>query len=72
MTQTADPQSTEQVDPKFTGFPGSTKRYREGSRPDVRVPVREVELSPTTGRFGEEANPPVQLYERRGRTPTRR
>ena len=42
MTKTADPQN----DLKFTGFPGSTKRYRQGSRPDIRVPVREVALSP--------------------------
>ena len=29
------------------GFPGSTKTYLQGSRPDLQVPMREVRL--TTG-----------------------
>ena len=63
MTQTAEDKAT---DIKFTGFPGSTKKYKTGSHPDIRVPVREVALSSTTGRSGPEENPPVQLYDTSG------
>jgi len=70
MTQTAEDKATDlstgQTDIKFTGFPGSTKKYKTGSRPDIRVPVREVALMPTTGRSGPEENPPVQLYDTSG------
>ena len=38
----------------MSSFSGSTKVYVEGSRPDIRVPMREITLSPTTGSFGEE------------------
>lgn len=47
-------------------FPGSSKVYVEGSRPDIRVPMREVALTPTSGRFGNEANEPVRLYDTSG------
>ncbi|HEY3368750.1 MAG TPA: phosphomethylpyrimidine synthase ThiC [Symbiobacteriaceae bacterium] len=47
-------------------FPGSRKVYLPGSRPDLQVPVREIQLSPTTGRFGEEENTPVQVYDTSG------
>ena len=63
MTQTAKGESAELT---FTGFPGSRKIYREGSRPDIRVPAREVELTPTSGRFGAHENPPVQIYDTSG------
>ena len=42
------------------------KVYVTGSRPDLRVPMREIAVGPTTGRFGEEANPPVRLYDTSG------
>jgi phosphomethylpyrimidine synthase len=42
------------------------KVYVPGSRPDLRVPVREVTLSPTEGRLGEEPNPPLRLYDTSG------
>ena len=49
-------------------FPRSTKVYVTGSRPDVRVPFREVGLDPTrhplTG--NERPNPPVRLYDTSG------
>src|SRR5690606_3768533 len=51
---------------KAFAFPASKKVYIQGSRPDIRVPMREVQLSPTTGRFGEEENPPVRLYDTSG------
>jgi phosphomethylpyrimidine synthase len=47
-------------------FPASQKVYLPGSRPDLRVPVREIALSPTSGRFGDEANPPVRVYDTSG------
>ncbi|MSQ06390.1 MAG: phosphomethylpyrimidine synthase ThiC [Dehalococcoidia bacterium] len=47
-------------------FPASRKVYAEGSRPDIRVPFREVTLTPTEGRLGLEANPPIRLYDTSG------
>jgi len=47
-------------------FPGSKKVYVTGSRPDIQVPMREIELSPTTGTFGEEENAPVRVYDTSG------
>jgi len=47
-------------------FPASQKAYLPGSRPDLRVPVREIALSPTSGRFGDEENPPVRVYDTSG------
>ncbi|HEY8490178.1 MAG TPA: phosphomethylpyrimidine synthase ThiC, partial [Dehalococcoidia bacterium] len=49
-----------------TPLPGSRKAYVQGSRPDLRVPVREVVLTPTAGRFGQQENPPVRLYDTSG------
>ena len=51
---------------KEKAFPGSRKAYLEGSRPDIQVPFREVELTATSGRFGQEENPPVRLYDTSG------
>jgi len=50
----------------ITPFPASRRSYLPGSRPDLRVPVREIALSPTSGRFGEEENPPVRVYDTSG------
>ncbi|WP_223070177.1 phosphomethylpyrimidine synthase ThiC [Paenibacillus caui] len=47
-------------------FAGSRKIYAEGSRPDLRVPMREIELSRTVTSFGEEANAPVRVYDTSG------
>ncbi|MGM0878746.1 MAG: phosphomethylpyrimidine synthase ThiC [Bacillota bacterium] len=49
-----------------SSFPGSKKVYVTGSRPDIKVPMREIELSPTTGTFGEEENLPVRVYDTSG------
>ena len=35
-------------------FTGSRKVYVEGSRPDIKVPMREIGLSRTVNSFGEE------------------
>src|SRR3990172_10100174 len=47
-------------------FPNSRKVYLQGSRPDIRVPMREVSLSPTPTSFGKETNLPVYLYDTSG------
>ena len=49
-----------------SAFPASNKVYIQGSRPDVRVPFREVTLTPTSGRFGQEENPPLRVYDTSG------
>ena len=40
-------------------FPRSRKIHVPGSRPDLLVAMREVELDPTPSSFGAEENPPV-------------
>ena len=47
-------------------FPNSTKVYIEGSRPDIRVPMRAVAQSDTPASFGGEPNPPVFVYDTSG------
>ncbi|VXB49742.1 phosphomethylpyrimidine synthase ThiC [Massilia sp. 9I] len=47
-------------------FPNSRKVYIEGSRPDIRVPMREIFQSPTPDSFGGEANPPLFVYDTSG------
>jgi phosphomethylpyrimidine synthase len=47
-------------------FPASRKIYIEGSRPDIRVPMREVSLSDTPTGFGGEKNAPVLIYDTSG------
>ena len=49
-----------------SAFPGSRKAYVDGLEPAMRVPVREVHLSPTSGLSGAEENPPVLLYDTSG------
>jgi len=47
-------------------FPGSRKIYLQGSRPDIRVPMREISLTDTPASFGAEKNPPVLVYDTSG------
>ena len=47
-------------------FPNSRKLYVEGSRPDIRVPIREVEQTPTTTNGANEPNPPIYVYDTSG------
>jgi phosphomethylpyrimidine synthase len=52
-----EPQSTEPL-------PASSKVYLEGKiHPEIRVPLREVNLSSTKAGNGVEPNPAVQLYD---------
>lgn len=47
-------------------FPNSRKIYVQGSRPDIRVPMREITLSDTPVMFGSEKNPPIYVYDTSG------
>ena len=47
-------------------FPNSRKVYVQGSRPDIRVPMREISLSDTPVMFGSEKNPPIYVYDTSG------
>jgi phosphomethylpyrimidine synthase len=44
-------------------LPNSRKVYVEGSRPDIRVPMREIAQADTPTMFGGEKNPPVYVYD---------
>ncbi len=46
--------------------PGSRKIHVPGSRPDLRVAMREVVQSPTRSEQGVEDNPPITLYDPSG------
>ncbi len=47
-------------------FPASRKCYVTGSRPDLRVPMREVAQTPTLTSDGREENPPIYVYDTSG------
>ncbi|MHA7964589.1 phosphomethylpyrimidine synthase ThiC [Paenibacillus sp. CAU 1782] len=48
-------------------LPGSTKVYVKGSDPSISVPMREIALTATQGRNGEEIpNEPVRVYDSSG------
>lgn len=55
-----------QVEINLSAIPGSRKVYVEGSRPDLRVPMREIELSPTSLPSGTEENEPIRVYDTSG------
>lgn len=50
----------------YTPFPASRKVYKIGSRPDLAVPEREIELSPTHTPQGIEINEPFRVYDTSG------
>ena len=47
-------------------FARSRKVYIEGSRPDLRVPMREISLTDTPAMFGAERNPAYHAYDTSG------
>ncbi|MDP1671682.1 MAG: phosphomethylpyrimidine synthase ThiC, partial [Burkholderiales bacterium] len=47
-------------------LPNSRKVYVEGSRPDIRVPMREISQSDTPASMGAEKNPPIYVYDTSG------
>ncbi|WP_300454762.1 phosphomethylpyrimidine synthase ThiC [Accumulibacter sp.] len=44
-------------------LPNSRKIYVGGSRPDLRVPMREISQADTDTAFGGERNPPIYVYD---------
>ena len=47
-------------------LPNSRKVYIKGSRPDIRVPMREIWQSDTHTAHGVEKNPPIYVYDTSG------
>ena len=47
-------------------IPGSRKVYAQGSRADLRVPLREIAQADTPTLFGGEKNPPITVYDTSG------
>ncbi len=47
-------------------IPGSRKIHLQGSRPDLRVPLREIRQTQTPTLFGGEENPPITVYDTSG------
>ncbi len=47
-------------------FPNSRKVYVAGSRSDLKVPMREISLTPTETESGTEDNPPIRVYDSSG------
>jgi len=47
-------------------FARSEKIYVQGSRPDIRVPMRQISLDDTSTDFGAEVNAPVVVYDTSG------
>src|SRR5665213_1496230 len=47
-------------------LPNSRKIYVTGSRPDIRVPMREISQSDTPASFGSGQNPPLYIYDTSG------
>lgn len=49
--------------PNLSAIPGSKKVYVRGSREDIKVPMREISLTPTTNGDSVQENPPVRVYD---------
>jgi phosphomethylpyrimidine synthase len=47
-------------------YPGSRKIYVPGSRPDLRVGMREIQQADTAASFGAENNPAITVYDTSG------
>jgi len=59
--------TTAQVDEAAVkALPNSRKVYIEGSRADIRVPMREISQSDTPAAMGHEKNPPIFVYDTSG------
>jgi phosphomethylpyrimidine synthase len=73
MARPSEARRTPDVDGVLTRdpLPGSAKLYVQGSRPDLRVPMREIRQSPTpvegpAGVAAAEPNAPVLVYDTSG------
>lgn len=47
-------------------YPNSERVYLQGSRDDIRVPLREIRQDDTYTAQGAEANPPIPVYDTSG------
>ena len=47
-------------------IPGSRKIHVQGSRADLKVPMREISQAQTPTLFGGEGNPPITVYDTSG------
>ena len=47
-------------------LPASRKIHVQGSRPDLRVPMREISQADTPASFGAEKNPSIVVYDTSG------
>ena len=47
-------------------YPNSRKIYVQGSRSDLKVPMREISLTATETETGLEENPPIRVYDTSG------
>src|SRR4029434_9318984 len=47
-------------------LPNSRKVYVEGSRPDIRVPMRDIQQFDTPAPMGAEKTPPIFVYDTSG------
>jgi phosphomethylpyrimidine synthase len=70
QSQTDSPNGKNHSVPVLTTqpLPSSCKIYVQGSRPDIRVPMREIKLTPTQGMAGQkiEENQPFAVYDPSG------
>ena len=54
------------IPPEVQEFPNSEKVHIQGSRPDIRVPMRKVTLSDSPEQFGGKPNAPLHIYDTSG------
>ena len=68
LTVKADNSATPSATLTTEPFPASRKVYVTGSEPSIRVPMREISLTPTQGPNGATPapNPPVTVYDPSG------
>ena len=66
LPKVSDKLSTPLIQDEMPSFPGSRKVYVEGSRSDIRVPMREISQSDTPTDMGGEVNPPIYVYDTSG------
>lgn len=58
--------SIKKLSTQLKPLPGSRKIYILGSRPDLKVGMREIKQSDTPASFGLEKNPPIPVYDTAG------
>jgi len=59
--------NTAKTDPKAQApFPNSSKIYIEGSKPDIRVPMRRIDLTDTPATPTPKKNPSIYVYDTSG------